>query len=435
MPFALDAIYTEIAALAAPFIAARMAFSERWRAGLAQRLGFLEPRHGDQPCLWIHCASVGETLNVKSFVERAREALPDWQFVVSVNTNTGMAVAQKRYADLRAFYYPLDLSWTVARTMRRIRPDCVVLFELEAWPHFLLEAARRNVPVVVINGRVNPVTVKAHRLLRLVAGEFWQRCPLNAYGVQTDDYAKRFGQLGIPDHQIQVTGQLKFDNIELEPDPEAKRHLEQLFDIDPRDAILVGGSTWDGEEQALLDAFAALRRETENLRLVLVPRHIERADSVAGLVRSAGHVVVRKTALDAGQAPPGPLREAVLLVDTVGDLATVFALASVAFVGKSLVPLGGQNMLEPAGLGRAVVFGPHTSNFEKETELLLDNDAAACVSNTAELIAVSRDLLQSPKRAAAMGRRAQQVVLANKGAAKRSVAMVMDVLRRKESKQ
>ena len=435
MPIALDALYTGAAILAAPYILARMALSERWRAGLVQRLGFVEPRQGEGRCLWLHCASVGEALNVRSFLEQIRQALPDWQIVVSVNTNTGMAVVEKRYADLRAFYYPLDYSWSVARTIRRIRPDCVALFELEAWPHFLMEAARRRIPVVVINGRVNPRTVRAHRLLRLLAGDFWKQCPLNAYGVQNDNYAARFEQLGIPKAQIQVTGQVKFDNIQLSADSEAKRHIERLFEIEPHDVVLVGGSTWDREEKALLDAFTALRREVEHLRLVLAPRHVERADAVAGLVRAAGYAVVRKTALDAGQSPACALREAILLLDTVGDLATVFSFASVAFVGKSLVPLGGHNMLEPAGLGRPVVFGPHTFNFAREAKLLLDRHAAICVNDTAELTDSVRSLLDSPQQAAEMGRRAQEVVLENTGAAQRSVALVLDVLKRKEAER
>ena len=435
MPLALDALYTGAALVSAPYVLARMAVSERWRAGLLQRLGFVEPRPGERPCLWLHCASVGEAINVRSFLEQMRDALPQWQFAVSVNTNTGMAVVEKRYTDLRAFYYPLDCTGCVARTIRRIRPDCVVLFELEAWPHFLLEAARRRIPVVVINGRVNPRTVHAHRLLRLLAGDFWKRCPLNAYGVQDSRYAERFEQLGVPREQIRVTGQVKFDNIQLSPEPEAKRHIERLFEIEPHDVVLVGGSTWDGEERTLLDSFTALRREVEHLRLILAPRHVERADAVAGLVRAAGYPVVRKTALDAGQAPDCRLRDAVVLVDTVGDLATVFSFASAAFVGKSLVPLGGHNMLEPAGMGRPVVFGPHTFNFAKEAKLLLDRQAAICVNDAAALTDSLRGLFRSPQKAADMGRRAQKVVVESAGAAKRSVALVLDVLDRKEARQ
>ena len=435
MSIALDALYIGAATIAAPYVLVRMALSKRWRAGLVQRLGLIEPRAGDRPCLWLHCASVGEALNVRSFLGQLRDALPEWEVVVSTNTNTGMEVLHKRYPDLRAFYYPLDLSGCVARTFRRIRPDCVALFELEAWPNCLSEAARRDVPVVVINGRVNPATVRAHRWLRWLAGDFWARGRRNAYGVQNETYADRFAQLGIAPKQIQVTGNVKYDNIDLAADPDAKARLEALFQIEPDDVVLVGGSTWDGEEQALLTAFEALRPEIDRLRLILVPRHVERADAVAGLVQAAGLPVVRKTGLDAGEEAPVPLRSAVLLVDTVGDLATVYTLARVAFVGKSLVPLGGQNMLEPAGIGVPVVFGPHTSNFAKESDLLLSRQAARCVSDTEELTAVVKHLLTCPEEASAMGERARQVITENTGAAQRSVAIVLNVLERKEREQ
>jgi len=432
MPVLLDTLYACAAIVASPYVLARMATSERWRAGQRERLGSVPPREGDARCIWLHCASVGEALNVRSFLDQLRERLPDWEVVVSVNTNTGMAVVEKRYPDLKAFYYPMDLTCTVRRSLRRIRPDCVVLFELEAWPSFMTEAAKQDIPIVVINGRINPKTVTAHRALRWVAGDFWRAGVHNAYGVQNGTYAERFKELGVDADKIQITGNVKYDNIDLEGDAEAKEHIRSLFQIEPQDAIIVGGSTWDGEEKVLLDAFAALRSEVDNLRLILVPRHIERADAVSNVIEKAGYSAVRKTALDAGEDPPCPLRDAVILVDTVGDLATVFALATVAFVGKSLVPLGGQNMLEPAGLARPVVFGPHTSNFERESRLLLDKQAAICVNNGLELTDTLRELLASPQQAAEMGQRAQQVIVENTGAAQRSVDMVVDVLTRKD---
>lgn len=432
MPLLLDCLYTAAGLLASPYVLARMATSARWRAGIRQRLGGAPERGGEARCIWLHCASVGEALNVRSFLEQLREALPDWEIVMSVNTNTGMAVAEKRYPDLQAFYYPIDLSCAVKRTLSRIRPDCVVLFELEAWPHFMTEAGRQGIPIVVINGRINPRTVRAHKALRWVAGDFWQAGQSNLYGVQNETYAARFRELGIPQDRIRVTGNVKYDNIDLSGDEEAKQHLVRLFQIEEDDLIVVGGSTWDGEEKALLGAFSELREEFDRLRLILVPRHIERADSVAHLIEKAGRPVARKTALDKGQAPAGPLRDAAILVDTVGDLATVYALASVAFVGKSLAPLGGQNMLEPAGLGRPVVFGPHTSNFEREARLLLDNRGAICVNDALELARALREVLHSPDEAAAMGQRAQQVVIENRGAAERSVALVVEALERKD---
>ncbi|RMG09229.1 MAG: 3-deoxy-D-manno-octulosonic acid transferase, partial [Planctomycetota bacterium] len=389
-----------------------------------ERLGRCKRRRSRRPCVWIHGVSVGEIRSAASLVSELERELPGYEVVLSTTTGTGQEVARRLYGGRRVFYFPIDFSWSVRRVFEAIRPSLVILVELEIWPNFLQEAQRRRVPVVLVNGRI---TEKSYRGYRLVRG--WLFDPIGKIGtfcVQTERYAERFRRLGIPAQSIHVTGSVKYD--ELEPEEVAPGAVREELGLDAGETVLMGGSTHPGEERLLHAAYRQLRAEHPRLRLVLVPRHTERADEVAGALERAGERVVRRTdqrALDGdGRLPQGT----VLLVDTVGELGRLYAAADLVFVGGSLIPHGGQNMLEPVMHGKPTLFGPHVQNFREPVERLLAARGARQVSDGSELARALGELLASPDEAAALGRRGRGALLAARGATARTVRIIKDFL-------
>ena len=421
MSFLLDCAYLTAAVVGSPYFAYKALTSEKFRTGFPERFGRIEPRQGEGPCLWLHAVSVGEMNLARTLVQAIQAEFPDWHLVLSTATNTGMATARKLYPGTRLFYYPLDFTWMVRRALGRIRPDVVVLVELELWPNFLAEATRRGARVAVVNARVSDRSFPRYRMVRPLVRRWLQR--VDIFCAQDETYAERLRALGAPPERVRVTGNLKYDTSApptLEPDPE----LARSFGLKGGEPVIVGGCTWPGEDEALVAAYKALRAEFPGLRLILAPRQAERFEAVERLVREAGLAVVRRTALREG-AEAG---EAVVVVDTMGELVRVYALGSVVFVGGSLIRRGGHNILEPSGLGKAVLFGPHTENFRLVAQALLAEGAARRVADARELERALRELLSNPQLASEMGRRARSLVERNQGATARTLDAIRPLL-------
>lgn len=435
MPVVFDSFYLTAVTLGAPYIITKMFTSERFRSGLSQRLGWLPTREGSRPCLWVHGASVGEVLTARSLVTTVEESLPGWDIVLSTSTNTGFSVAKKNFEDKLIFYFPLDFSWVDRKALSLLKPNCIILVELEIWPNFMVAAVQRGISVVLVNGRISERSTKVLKTLRLFSRSFSQslQAPGNIYCVRTQTDATRFLKLGIPEEKVIITGNMKYDNIPLAVPEEEKERLRKSFRISPEDLVIVGGSTHPGEEEILLRVFKTLRA-TLPIRLILVPRHIERAQEVEGLIRNMGFPSVKKSLLDkTGDFPTNP-RDTVLVVDTMGELTKIYSLAHCVFVGKSLKGLGGQNVLEPAGLARPTIFGPNMTNFQEEANLLLEADAARLVHNEEELLATAGHLLRTRQEAEAMGLRAQKVVTENRGATLRNLKVLEKILRENKTR-
>ena len=412
--------------LAGPFLALKVARprGRRHVAGLRERLGACPPRRGARPCLWIHGVSVGEIRAAGTLVEALERALPEWEIALSTTTATGHEVARGAHPGKRVFFFPVDFSWSVRRVFDAIRPDAVLLVELEVWPNFLHEASRRRVPVVIVNGRISERSFRRFRLLRRLFDPLSRLGPLC---VQTDVYAQRFRELGVPAQQIHVTGSVKYDQLSPTAAPPDGDAVRADLGLGAGDRVLMGGSTHPGEEEALVAAFQALRGGAAALRLVLVPRHNERTDEVARLLERAGLRAVRRSA----QPPERPplARDEVLLVDTVGELGRLYAAADVVFVGGSLIPHGGQNVLEPVLLGKPTLLGPHYGNFREPVERLLAADGARLVDSAEALVAEVRGLLAAPGEAAALGERGRAALREAQGATARTAELVARYLR------
>ncbi len=423
----LDLMYLVCITLGTPYILFKMLTSKRFRAGLSQRLGCVPMRKGQGPCFWVHASSVGEVLTAKALVNEINGTFPGYDIVVTTFTDTGFSVAKKNFKEKEIFYFPLDLSWIVKKVFNNIKPTCIILIELEIWPNFLITATQQGIPVVVMNGRISERSVKAYKALSFVSRNFARALtsPHNLYCARTNADVESFHELGITDDRIPKTGTMKYDNISTQQDETITNRFVRLFNIENDCPVIVGGSTHEGEEAALLRVYKTLRQEISNLRLILAPRHIERTKDVAKLIKDMGLSCIQKTHLDKGGIPNN---EAVILIDTVGDLAKIYPLASCVFVGKSLFANGGQNVMEPAGMGVPVVCGPNMHNFKEEMQLLLDSQAVKVVNDEQGLLNTIQDFLENPKAAKEMGQRAKKVIIENKGATKRNVSILKNHL-------
>lgn len=417
----LDALYCPALFGALPYWLCKIPQARRYRAGVIERLGFVTPRESSRKCLWIHCASVGEASIPRELVRRFRERHPDWQIVFSTMTDTGAERLRKLYPGSGVFYWPLDLSGCVDRALDRVRPDMLLLVEQELWPNAILGFRAAGVPVGIINGRIRqssvPFVRTLIRLLRPISEAIRFCC------ARSEADAERYASVGLLRSRISVSGSLKYEALDAEVSPEEVEKLRSLFGFSPESPVLVGGSTHPGEESLIAQVWDNLRKEYPDLRLVLAPRHIERADQLAVELSSAGFQVVRKTDLEDSAAQPDD--DCLVLVDTIGDLVACYAMATCVFVGRSLFPPGGgQNMMEPAALGRPVIVGEHTGNFDPEMEILNDSRAVIQVGDEEELQRVCARLLGNPAERKELGRNARNAIRKNQGAAAKTIQHV-----------
>ncbi len=426
MPWLLNVVYLLLLAVLSPWLLYQAISKGKYREGWSAKLwGSVPARPQDDraPCLWFHAVSVGEVNLLEPVLAALSAARPDWRCVISTTTHTGFALARTKYADHVVFYCPLDFSWATRRAMRRMRPDLLVLTELELWPNLIGAARRQGAKVAVINGRLSQRSFRGYRkIIKFYAGLLRQ---VDWFGVQNDTYAERFRQLGVESGRIEVTGSIKYDGAVTDRHNPTTQRLARLAGFADDDVVFLAGSTQWPEEWLALQTYQALAPNHPRLRLVIVPRHPERFDAVERLLDQSGVVYQRRSQLERSGADPAAR---VLLVDTVGELRGWWGTAHVAFVGGSMGDRGGQNMIEPAAYGAAVCFGPNTRNFRDIVEALLRSNAAMVVRNGEELTNFVRRCLEQPEEAASMGQRAQQHVLAQLGAARRTARRLAELL-------
>jgi len=413
--------------VSAPWWLWRMATTRKYREGLLERLGVIRPeliRLGcERPAIWVHAVSVGEVLAVSRLVKTLDVALPDYIIAVSTTTRTGQALARERFGANRVFYCPLDLPWAVRAYLNALRPRLFVLAETEFWPNLLSGCYRRGIPVAVVNARISDRSWPRYRRLRRLWRPFLSRLSRVLAQSQTD--ADRLKAIGCSPERVMVAGNLKFD-VRAAEEAEATRLLKALAH---GLRFIVAGSTLDGEEAALLEAWPRLLQADSQLVLVLAPRHPERFGAVAALLQNSGLPWVKRSDWRSrSESSTKPLKPGqIVLLDTIGELASVYSLASVAFVGGSLVPAGGHNPLEPAQFGVPIVMGPYYANFRAITEDLLAHQALR-ISAREDLAAALIDLLEDRPAAEAMGNRAKQVFCSQTGATGRCIEVLKELL-------
>ncbi|MGO9317867.1 MAG: 3-deoxy-D-manno-octulosonic acid transferase [Terracidiphilus sp.] len=415
----------------APWWLFRMATTHKYREGLLERLGLVTSSLRKQitgvssvrSLIWVHAVSVGEVLAVSRLVKTLDVALPDYLIAISTTTRTGQALARERFGASRVFYCPLDLPWAVRSYLNALQPRLFILAETEFWPNLLSGCYRRKIPVAVVNARISDRSWPRYRRLRWLWFPFLSRLSRVLAQSQTD--AERLKAIGCLPVCVTVAGNLKFD-VRVSGETDVTRQLKKLsHDL----RLIVAGSTLEGEETALLEAWPRLLQADPQLAMVLAPRHPERFAAVATLLEKSGVAWVKRSNLRS--APEGSLKPLnpgqIVLLDTIGELASVYSLATVAFVGGSLVPAGGHNPLEPAQFGIPIVMGPHFANFRAITENLLAHQVLR-ISTTDALAATLIGLLQDPEAAKAMGNRARQIFEQQAGATGRCAEAIIELL-------
>ena len=415
----------------APWWLFRMATTQKYREGLLERLGMVPSRlrkqmaglGSERPLIWVHAVSVGEVLAVSRLVKTLDAALPDYLIVLSTTTRTGQALARERFGSNRVFYCPLDLPWAVRAWLNALQPSLLILAETEFWPNLLSGCFRRNIPVAVVNARISDRSWPRYRRMRWLWRPFLSRLSRVLAQSQTD--ADRLKTIGCLPERVTVAGNLKFD-VRTAEEADATRQLKKSS---ASLRLIVAGSTLEGEEAALLQAWPRLLHADPQLVMVLAPRHPERFAAMAALLEKSGMVWVKRS--DWHSAPEDSLKPLnpgqIVLLDTIGELASVYSLAAVAFVGGSLVPAGGHNPLEPAQFGVPIVMGPHYANFRAITEDLLAHQALR-ISSAEDLSATLIGLLQNPQASKAMGARARQVFEQQAGATGRCMVALRSLL-------
>ena len=412
------------------FLVWRLVFDRRYRRGVPERLGFVQESEPGRQVVWIHGVSVGEVKAADTLIARLRETRPDLELVISSTTPTGYALAKTLHPDLRVILYPLDLGLCPGMALRRIRPICVLLMELEVWPNFLQATAGLDIPVAVINGRISEQSFRRYRMVRALLPQFnliWLYC------MQDESYRDRLLKLNVDPARTRVTGNMKYDNVQL---PEADAEIAELrkwLSPDGR-LVVVCGSTHGEEERWLATTVLAIEEDLGiRVRTVLAPRHPERAPGVRDGLFARG---MRVGMWSEQMRKREPLADdEMLIVDTIGHLEKFYGACDVAFIGGSLVKRGGQNMVEAAAMGKAVIFGPHTSNFRKDVDLLLGADAACQVTDLADLDAKLRTLLTDSGRRVGLGERAVGLIQRNQGSTDRTLEHLEPILRREARAQ
>jgi 3-deoxy-D-manno-octulosonic-acid transferase len=418
----LNVVYLFLLVLLSPWLIYKALTTGKYRRGVwAKLFGPSFHRNTDRPGVWFHGVSVGEIHLLRPVVAAFRRRHPECDCVISTTTDTGFDEARKHFADLPVIFWPFDFTWAVCRALRRIRPRLIVLAEGEVWPNFLTAAKRLGARVAIINGRMSPRSFRRYQNVAWLARRLFGRLDLCA--VQNEDYAECFRRLGA--ECVKSTGSVKFDGVMTDRANPRTQELRRLLAVEPDDLIWIAGSTQAPEEQIVLDIYRGIRGHYPNLRLFVVPRQKDRFDEVANLLNRGGLPVIRRSEL----REPIRQRDAIVLMDSMGELGALWGLAEVAFVGGSLDGRrGGQNMIEPSAYGAAVVFGPHVWNFRDIAARLVEANAARQVADAAELVATVRRMLGDPQERQALGQAARQFVAGQQGATDRTVGLLGELL-------
>ncbi len=394
----------------------------KYLSNFRERLGSLPgvvDAHG-RASIWIHAVSVGEVLAARTLVGPLKQRFPAMNVFVSTTTLTGQAIARSSVKDADGlFYAPFDFRSSVRRVLDVVRPRLLVLVETEIWPNLIHEARLRGTRVAIVNGRVSPRSYGRYHWIRTFLKPVLEQ--IDVFAMQAEPHAERIRQLGAPAGRVRALGNLKFDALEA-PAPSAA--LQQLFAAIGSRPVWIVGSTVDSEEPQVLAAFLRLRESLPDAALVIAPRHPERFGLVPALVEAAGLTAVRRSALGAS-AWDG---RSVLVLDTLGELAQVYSFATAVFVGGSLAPAGGHNVLEPAVAGKAVVVGPHMENFQEIADQFLGEQALVQVDSAEALTRETLALFQDVDRRSAVGQRARALVARNRGALERTVEALAELV-------
>jgi len=432
--FLYNILFFIVMTLGIPLIIPMVLISDKRRRTVLQRLGIARlpreltrkrPDTSEKKRVWIHALSVGEVLSSVPLVKGLKECSNTGEIVFSASTKTGFDIAKQYLANTvhSIFYFPYDLTFSVKHIVQRIDPAVVVIVETDIWPNFLFEMKKRQVPVILINARLSKKSFFGYKRLGLFAKQVF----LNFFHICTQSLedAGRFQELGVPFHRITITGNVKFDVTHQIQSSQETDSLRQSMHIQNARKIFLAGSTHPGEESMLLDAFSRIKNQAGDLLLIVAPRNPERAGSVSRMFNSAGYSVGLMKEL---KKISSGKRLDVIIIDTMGLLKKLYAIADIAFIGGSLVNCGGHNPLEPAAFSKPIIFGHDMSDFADISRMLLDAKGAVRVKDAKDLYKALVSLMENDKRALEMGKNALGVLTANKGAVEKTIKVIKPYL-------
>jgi len=409
------------------FIVKRKYHRDMW-----MRLGALPKKVmkalGGEKTIWVHAVSVGEVMAAKPLLDELHKEFPNKKIVISTVTKTGNRIARNiaKPSDI-VIYFPLDLNLVVRSIVSKINPEIFILLETEIWPNTIRIISGRGIPIIIVNGRISPRSFERYKFVKPFLKEILKR--INMFCMQSPLDAARIVELGAPKYKVRTTGNMKFDaSLVKELFSEREMLIKKAFNLTDGQKLVVAGSTHKGEESVFLRTFKTLKEAFPKTRLLIAPRHIDRTHEIESLAREHGFKPARLSQLSI--ADMGTNSD-LLILDTLGDLKTAYSLADLVFVGGSLVPGGGHNMIEPASFSKPILFGPHTFNFQDIADLFVIKGAAVQVNNEKELIVSLRNLLLDSHESIAMGHRAKRLVEENSGATVRNMAFINELLIRK----
>ena len=386
--------------------------------------------------IWIQAVSVGEVALCKTLVPAIKEKFPDKKIIISTITKGGNDLAKKLFSeDAVIIYFPLDFSFIAKKAVGILKPKLYIMVETEIWPNVLKTVNENHIPAILINGRISDHSFGKYKLVSLFLKNILAK--IGAFCMQSEVDAERIRQLGAPKEKVMVTGTMKFD-AEVKTDASLQQKTRELLGLEPGNELFVAGSTHEGEEAVVISAYAELIRQFPKLKLLIAPRHVDRAARVEALARKIGFETERVSNLNerrtlnhslrsgSGQATKDERR--ILILDTIGQLQNIYTVATIVFIGGSLVKHGGQNPIEPAILERPILFGPNMFNFRPAEKVLLDNSGAIKVSGESELFNAALRLLKDPEDRARLGANAKSAILKSRGATGRNIELISTLI-------
>ena len=414
--------------LSSPYFALKILATRRYRRGLSQRLGIsyksVGERVGNEQPLWIHASSVGEVLGSLPVIEGIRQVKPELPILLSTMTATGNDIAKKTAPDAKAItFFPLDHPLAVRRSISLVNPRAFLVAETEIWPNFLMELGRRKIHVLLFNGRISSRSLQWYKRLRPFLSS--PLTAISAFCMQSSLDAKRIIEIGANPERVIVTGNIKFDQTPPKITREEKEAILRNLGLHPGQPILIAGSTHRGEEECMLDVFRRLSPEHSDLVLILAPRHLERLGEVEALLKRHKIPWKRKTQLRAMDKAEGT---SVILLDTLGELAKLYSIGTLIFVGGSLVRVGGHNVLEPLFFKKPVLFGPFMENFREISDEILRRGAGFQIGESEEMVLHANTLLGNPSLRSEMGERGFEIIRDNSGATKKTLETIFRFL-------
>jgi len=413
-----NTLLTFLLILSAPYFLIRSLFQKRLRKTLIQRMGFL----GIQPfgdSIWVHAASVGEVFCSMPLVRRIKKEFPNRKIVLTTMTSTGNEAAKTQLPEAdHILFFPIDHPFVLRRVLKKIQPTLLLIAETELWPNLLRACGRKGIPIILFNGRISEKSLRGYLFFRFLFGECLKY--VSRFLMQTNEDQDRIIQIGAPSEKTSVVGNLKFDQTPPSVTPEARATLAQTLGLHGRETVLIAGSTHSGEEELLTSLSKELREIDPDLIFILAPRHLNRLEEVEQMLRKESFSWMRRTVFTRDQGLPDPKRwPEVILLDTMGELMSLYSFATLVFIGGSLVPVGGHNPLEPLFFRKCVLFGPFMFNFLEISRRLIEAEGAIQVKDREDLTLQMKRLLRNERARKEMGERGYQFLMKHQGATDR----------------